>query len=102
MFERFRRRDDDQAAYDDGRGSVALGEREREAEAETLHEREDRASFRREASPAAGADATAVRPAAKRPARRAVVADDVRELRARQRDRFGGFSWGSDFFGWLS
>ena len=24
-----------------------------------------------------------------------------RPARARQRDRFGGFSWGSDFFGWL-
>ena len=23
-------------------------------------------------------------------------------MRARQRDRFGGFSWGSDFFGWLT
>jgi hypothetical protein len=28
--------------------------------------------------------------------------DDVRAMRARQRDRFGGFSWGSDFFGWLT
>jgi hypothetical protein len=27
---------------------------------------------------------------------------EMRELRARQRDRFGGISWGSDFFGWLT
>jgi hypothetical protein len=26
---------------------------------------------------------------------------DVRAARARQREQFGGFSWGADFFGWL-
>jgi hypothetical protein len=31
-----------------------------------------------------------------------VAADTMTALRARQRDRFGGFSWGSDFFGWLA
>jgi hypothetical protein len=31
-----------------------------------------------------------------------VAADTMAALRARQRDRFGGFSWGSDFFGFLA
>ena len=31
-----------------------------------------------------------------------VAADTMTALRARQRDRFGGFSWGSDFFGFLA
>jgi MFS family permease len=29
-------------------------------------------------------------------------APDRREILARQREEFGGFSWGADFFGWLS
>src|SRR6478609_3845660 len=31
-----------------------------------------------------------------------VPAETMSAVRARQRDRFGGFSWGSDFFGWLA
>jgi hypothetical protein len=31
-----------------------------------------------------------------------VAPDTMTALRARQRDRFGGFSWGSDFFGFLA
>jgi hypothetical protein len=31
-----------------------------------------------------------------------VPAATMTAVRARQRDRFGGFSWGSDFFGWLA
>ena len=31
-----------------------------------------------------------------------VAAETMSALRARQRDRFGGFSWGADFFGWLA
>jgi len=31
-----------------------------------------------------------------------VAPDTMTALRAQQRDRFGGFSWGSDFFGWLA
>jgi hypothetical protein len=31
-----------------------------------------------------------------------VEADTMTAVRARQRDRFGGFSWGSDFFGFLA
>jgi len=91
MFERFRRTHHDahRTARDDG-GSVGLADREHEAR---FHHDET---------------ATAVRPPGERagrgdvrPARRAMAADDLHELRARQRDRFGGFSWGSDFFGWL-
>ena len=29
-------------------------------------------------------------------------AETMSAVRARQRDRFGGFSWGADFFGWLA
>ena len=81
MFERFRRSRHDDAHHgaDDGRGSVSLDERERARDAR----------FQR------GETATAVQPRTTRPA---PAADD---LHARQRDRFGGFSWGSDFFGWL-
>jgi hypothetical protein len=35
-------------------------------------------------------------------ARPLVAPDTMTALRAQQRDRFGGFSWGSDFFGWLA
>ena len=31
-----------------------------------------------------------------------VAPDTMTALGAQQRDRFGGFSWGSDFFGWLA
>jgi hypothetical protein len=31
-----------------------------------------------------------------------VAPDTMTALRARQRERFGGFSWGADFFGWLA
>ena len=31
-----------------------------------------------------------------------VAPDTMNALRAHQRDRFGGFSWGADFFGWLA
>jgi hypothetical protein len=32
---------------------------------------------------------------------RAATAGTARDVRARQRDEFGGFNWGSAFFGWL-
>ena len=31
-----------------------------------------------------------------------VAPDTMTALRARQRERFGGFSWGADYFGWLA
>jgi hypothetical protein len=31
-----------------------------------------------------------------------VPADTMTAVRAHQRERFGGFSWGADFFGWLA
>jgi hypothetical protein len=105
MFERFRKShaDDAPQGADDGRGSVALGERERQVDGAALHDEERDARFRRdEATTAVRPPAEPVRPPAERhTARRALAAEDLHELRARQRDRFGGFSWGSDFFGWL-
>jgi hypothetical protein len=104
MFERFRRTHhaDHDADRAEGRGAVGVAEREREADAAALRDREQEARFRRDET------ATAVRPPAERggragvsPARRALAAEELRDMRARQRDRFGGFSWGSDFFGWL-
>ena len=58
----------------------------------------------------AGAATATREPAVREPARparggRAAAATDAvvldREARLRQRDRFGGFNWGADFFGWL-
>jgi hypothetical protein len=132
MFERFKRH-----GGDNGRGAVAVEEREREAQAASLREREARAAsesraaderlrderLARDADP--GRERTAVAPPPADTVRerdRTAVApppaapvrerdrlvgphldrDDVRAMRARQRDRFGGFSWGSDFFGWLT
>jgi hypothetical protein len=102
MFERFRRTHEDArdtGPADDG-GSVALAEREREADDSALPERERDPRFRRDDA------ATEVRPPAERvdpsPGRRAMGSEELRDVRARQRARFGGFSWGSDFFGWLS
>ena len=48
-----------------------------------------------------GGQSTAVRE--RRPvAPSAEAGTSVREARQREHDRFGGFSWGSDFFGWLT
>jgi hypothetical protein len=52
------------------------------AEPETEHEHEHEQRFTRD--------------------RPSVAADTMSALRAHQRDRFGGFSWGADFFGWLA
>jgi hypothetical protein len=127
MFERFRK---DRGA--NGRGAVAVGERDRELQAASLREREARAASESRAAderlheerythdPDSGsADRTAVAAPPREPVRERDVVrerepvrdslagptldrDDVRAMRARQRDRFGGFSWGSDFFGWLT
>jgi hypothetical protein len=74
-------RDDDPGTTAGGRGNVAVGERDQTERTRAANpppvvgERDGRA----------GADT-------------AVAARDVR---ARQRDEFGGFNWGSAFFGWL-
>ena len=101
MFERFRRTHDDDHDPGAAGGSVALAEREREADPAAPEEHEEGARFRRDEAPTAVQPAPA-RPATTHPAWRAMATEELRELRARQRARFGGFSWGSDFFGWLS
>jgi hypothetical protein len=73
MFERFRRNRD---GYDETeRGGVATLERDRAPEDEetVVHDRTTNG----------------------------LTTADVREARLRQRERFGGFSWGAAFFGWL-
>ena len=121
MFERFKRN------QDDGRGAVAVEERERATvgpppadpvrERDVVHEREP-VGERTAVAPPPARDRDVVRePVRDRDVERDRLAgparptafgrrypdrDDVRAMRARQRDRFGGFSWGSDFFGWLT
>jgi hypothetical protein len=111
MFERFRK---DRGAGTTG--AVSADERDREMEAAALREREREAVDRRDRAAAAatapsgrftrepvGAPVRERDTTIERPVDAPVVgAERLRELRARQRDRFGGFSWGSDFFGWLS
>ncbi len=121
MFERFRK-----DRGDNGRGAVAVGERDRELQAASLREREARAAGESHAADerlheerythdpdSASAERTAVATPPRehvpeRDVERDHLAgpsldrDDLRAMRARQRDRFGGFSWGSDFFGWLT
>jgi hypothetical protein len=107
MFERFRR---DRGAGT--RGAVAVDERDREMQATALREREAEAATRRDRTAAATTapsgrftrDPDADAPAVREPVtpRTALGRHEMRELRARQRDRFGGISWGSDFFGWLT
>ena len=108
MFERFRRNEGG-----NGRGAVAVQERERERTAvapppaDSVRERE-RDMVR---EPVGDREPLRERePVSERAVDRdrdgltghALDRDDVRAMRARQRDRFGGFSWGSDFFGWLT
>ncbi|HEV8151909.1 MAG TPA: hypothetical protein VGP78_03205, partial [Solirubrobacteraceae bacterium] len=95
MFERFRRTHEDprDPAPADGSGSVAVAAREREADDAALRDREEGARFHRDEAATAVAPATA-RPASAgaattSPARRALAAEELRDLRARQRARFG-------------
>jgi hypothetical protein len=121
MFERFRK-----DRGENGRGAVAVGERDRELQAASLREREARAADESRAADerlreerftrdpeGRSAERTSVAVPPREPVRERAVErdrlasapldrDDVRAMRARQRDRFGGFSWGSDFFGWLT
>ena len=116
MFERFRRTHEDprDPAPADGNGAVAVAERDREPDAAArareaddaaLRDREQGARFHRDeaATAVAPAAAPATTSAATTSATRPMLAaEELRDLRARQRARFGGYSWGSDFFGWLS
>jgi hypothetical protein len=78
MFERFKRgtRDD----HDDGNGGVATVERER-----TVDRNGDTEVVDRDRGYEGGS----------------ITQESLREARLRQREHFGGFSWGAAFFGWL-
>jgi hypothetical protein len=81
MFERFKRNDRDGDGYDD-RGAVATRERPastRDTDADTGGGR-----FARDGG------STGV-----------VSRETVRDVRARQREEYGGINWGAAFFGWL-
>src|SRR5215210_5670736 len=75
MFERFRNRSATRDDYVDERGGVATATR-RDTDGDGVVDD---------------------RPAAAAPASR----DTVRDVRARQRDEYGGLNWGAAFFGWL-
>lgn len=76
-----------------------------------MFERFKRGSDQHETTTRGGATAVADRPAtrtngttehtAAAPARRPDDREHMREVRARQREEFGGINWGAAFFGWL-
>jgi hypothetical protein len=126
MFERFKR-NDDRSGTATGPGAVSAGTVDREGERETLRGREATAVHDRDAAADDGArfrradERTFAGPAPRTRDRDRVAGRDERRgvdrgdgvapgvhrdtmaaVRERQRDRFGGFSWGSDFFGFLS
>jgi hypothetical protein len=99
MFERFKRNKTTREERPAERGGVATDGREGAAP-RTSADRE-RPRFGREPVADGGA-ATAVREPT-RTETRAPAADaaTARDVRARQREEFGGINWGSAFFGWL-
>jgi hypothetical protein len=124
MFERFKR-NDDRARTGAGTGAVSTGTVDREDQRDALRDREATAVHDRDAVSGEGRftrgdertfaatrphsrDRVADRDVADRDvARRTGAApgvhrDTMTAVRERQRERFGGFSWGSDFFGFLS
>jgi hypothetical protein len=76
-----------------------------------MFERFKRGSDQQETTTRGGATAVADRPTtrtngttehtAAAPARRPEDREHMREVRARQREEFGGINWGAAFFGWL-
>jgi hypothetical protein len=112
MFERFKRNRDEE---DDGRGSVATAERgqherviERDGDREVVERdrgnHHDRTADTQLLDRDDGADRTRTHRAGTGTAAAGTAGlarDDVHRARARQRDEFGGFSWGAAFFGWL-
>jgi amino acid transporter len=83
MFERFKRNGGNGRAHDD-HGSVATADRPVTRDSETGEGR----FGRNDTMAASGGTAVTGREAA-------------REVRARQREEYGGLNWGSAFFGWL-
>ncbi|MET0511981.1 MAG: hypothetical protein ABW135_09930 [Thermoleophilaceae bacterium] len=89
MFERFRKTPNDEG--DAARGGVATARREPEG----VREREA-ARFTRDPG-----DDTPDGDAVRDIRTRQRGAEAARQMRARQREEFGGVNWGSAFFGWL-
>ena len=83
MFERFKRNSHDDDYVADERGGVATATR-RDRDGDGVPDRDERT-------------AVADRPVAGAPATR----ETVRNMRARQREEYGGLNWGAAFFGWL-
>jgi len=83
MFERFKNRSDRRDDDVEDRGGVATATR-RDADGDGVDDRRERT-------------AVADRPEAGAPTTR----ETVRDVRARQRDEYGGLNWGAAFFGWL-
>ena len=83
MFERFKRNGGNDDAYDE-RGSVATDERATTTRDDEPVTRTDRSRFARDNG------TTGV-----------VRRDTVRDVRARQREEYGGINWGAAFFGFL-
>ena len=92
MFERFKNR------RDDDRGAVATAPR-RERVAEDDRGRADERGRTDERRPTRGRERADV--GRTEVGTRTTGADAAREVRARQREEFGGINWGSAFFGWL-
>jgi hypothetical protein len=80
MFERFKRKTTSREAPATERGGVATAEREPAATERRTTADTERPRFGRD---------------------RVAGAEAAREVRARQREEFGGINWGSAFFGWL-
>jgi hypothetical protein len=89
MFERFKNRRDD-----DGGGVATAPRRERVREDD--RGRADERRFTRDTREGERADAGRTEVGT-----RTTGAAAAREVRARQREEFGGINWGSAFFGWL-
>jgi hypothetical protein len=102
MFERFKRKRTTREERPAERGGLATDEREpATAAAPRTNGDRERPRFGREPV-ADGAGATAVREPTRTEARAPVAdAETARDVRARQREEFGGINWGSAFFGWL-
>jgi hypothetical protein len=120
MFERFKRAEDDRGrgtvvADDSDRRSTTTdeaAERDRSRDGEPTRSRDDV----RDTNRTDDARNTRGAPAGTRPGesdngsdtavhdhsrRDRFAGDDLRAMRARQRDEFGGINWGGAFFGWL-
>ncbi|MGH2761172.1 MAG: hypothetical protein ACRDLD_01035 [Thermoleophilaceae bacterium] len=93
MFDRFKRRSTDDRG--EARGGVATAPREGTSVGEPDPAVRDRDVATRDPAERGAA------PVRERRFDRGAERDEVRDVRARQREEFGGVNWGSAFFGWL-